>query len=133
MHPRFEEVDIEDLCAELNSKVKIVGVPALEFTPLFWLFFICCCIFLYFLYPFTSFPLSFFHFIPLILLSLYFPYPSFTSFSYFFSLSRYPLIHLILEYFLVLSPYHAPIAFRLKILVSRLLLTLVCRERWPKR
>lgn len=27
MHPRFEEVDIEDLCAELNSKVKIVRNP----------------------------------------------------------------------------------------------------------
>ena len=24
MHPRFDEVDVESLCAELNSKVKIV-------------------------------------------------------------------------------------------------------------
>ena len=31
MHPRFDEVDVESLCAELNSKVKIVtesGGPA---------------------------------------------------------------------------------------------------------
>lgn len=27
MHPRFEEVDIEALCAELNAKVKIVSIP----------------------------------------------------------------------------------------------------------
>src|SRR6202035_3450588 len=27
MHPRFEEVDIEALCAELNAKVRIVPPP----------------------------------------------------------------------------------------------------------
>jgi AP-1-like transcription factor len=26
-HPRFDEVDIEELCAELNSKVRIVSAP----------------------------------------------------------------------------------------------------------
>jgi hypothetical protein len=49
MHPRFEEVDIEDLCAELNSKVKIVGVPLLEFIPpLFLVFYLLLysCLFL---------------------------------------------------------------------------------------
>src|SRR5205085_35243 len=30
MHPRFEEVDIEALCAELNSKVRIVRLPTIQ-------------------------------------------------------------------------------------------------------
>jgi hypothetical protein len=30
-HPRFDEVDIEALCAELNSKVRIVSVPTCWF------------------------------------------------------------------------------------------------------
>ena len=30
MHPRFDEVDVEALCAELNAKVKIVSSPLLS-------------------------------------------------------------------------------------------------------
>ena len=42
MHPRFEEVDIEALCAELNSKVRIVTPhPPTDrlSTFVFWLYF----------------------------------------------------------------------------------------------
>jgi hypothetical protein len=105
MHPRFEEVDIEDLCAELNSKVKIVGVPVLEFIPPFVgilfvvvFLFISRILLLHFSYPsFTSFPLSFFHFTFHILLLLHFltsslfhVIPLFTSSWNIFSFISFP-------------------------------------------
>ena len=41
MHPRFEEVDIEALCAELNAKVRIVP-PPYHRLPLFA--YLCVCL-----------------------------------------------------------------------------------------
>lgn len=35
-HPRFDEVDIEELCAELNARLKIVATPCL-LSPLFYI------------------------------------------------------------------------------------------------